>query len=89
MTKAREVDMIFANKGAERATRLLITECLERLAGVERTVSELATLQLGMAGQVEKIVDGAGAIRAQVEKLQGNPNGDDDTLPSSAHRSSD
>lgn len=84
MTKAREVDMIFANKGDERAVRLLLTELFERIAGVERTVSELATLQLGMAGQLEKIVDGAGMIRQQVEKLQGDPNSDDTTLPSRA-----
>lgn len=84
MTRPTEVDMIFANKGAERATRLLITELLERVAGVERTVSELATLQLGMADQLGKVVDGAGMIRQQVEKLQGSPDGDDDSLPSTA-----
>jgi len=84
MTKAREVDMLFMNKGPERATKLLITELLERVGGIERTVSELATLQIKMADSVNQVVHGAGMIRQQVEKMQGIGVDDDDDLPPTA-----
>lgn len=85
MTKAREVEMVLNNKGFERGTRLLLTELFERVQGIETTVAELASFQLSNANMLAQVVDGAGVLRQQVEKLQGNPNGDDD-LPGSAHR---
>lgn len=81
MTKVREVDMIYANKGFERATRLLITELLERVGGIENTVSELATLQIGFADSLNNVVDGAAGIRKELQQAMGMKDDDEDLPP--------
>lgn len=83
MTKSREVPTVFAAKGFEKGTRDMMVETYERLAAVEQQVAELAIMQLQIIKSLEQVVDGAGGMRKQIERMQGRP--DDDDLPDVAN----
>jgi hypothetical protein len=82
LTRATEVQLVVINKGMERGVIALLTELFERMAAVEQYTREGAAIQLQMATQLGQVVDGAGRIRQEVEKMQrGNRGSDDDDLP--------
>lgn len=81
MTKSREIPAVWANRGPEKATRDLLIEAYERIAGLEQSVAEMAEMQLRSFNLLAQVVDGADAMRTQVERLQGRKGDDDDDLP--------
>lgn len=68
-TKSREVQMIFQNKGAERAAIELISELFERMRALEHNMNETNTMQIQVIQSLSSIVDGAGAMRERIEAM--------------------
>lgn len=85
MTRPTEVQLIIMNKGMERGMIALVTELFERVASIEANLRDAAVIQLQMASQLEKIVDGTGNIRKEVERLRrSHHGGESDDLPPTA-----
>lgn len=79
VTKAREIPMILMNKGTERGVVFLLTELFERQAALEQQQREVGASLLQMAQILDQVTTGAGAMRSQIEKMQGKE--EDDDLP--------
>lgn len=56
-----------------------IEQLYERQAAVEQNMQENAMILLQMSKMMAQVVDGAGAIRGQIETMQGKE--EDDELP--------
>jgi hypothetical protein len=82
MTRATEVQIVIMNKGMERGMIALMQELFERIAECEANVRDIGLIQLQATTQLAQVVDGAGAMRQQVEQIKRIVRGSaDDDLP--------
>lgn len=79
MTRSTEVQMVLSNKGMERGVTILLTELFEKNAEMRQNLTHLSQTLDMMATMLSQVVDGAGAMRGQIEKMQGTD--EDDDLP--------
>lgn len=82
MTKSREVQTVLAMQG-EAGLRRLMIELFERMEAHEQDMTELGVIQLQMISQMGRVVDGAGHLRDEIEKIARRRTGDDDLPPAS------
>lgn len=85
MTRSTEIQIAVMKLGLERATIKLLAELFERIAQCESNVREMSLIQLKGLEQLAQVVDGAGAMRTQIEKMRGMARDDDDDLPPTAN----
>lgn len=81
MTRPTEVQLVLMNKGMERGTAYLLSELFEKHAALQQDVTHLAQSLDMMANMLSQVVDGASAIRKEVERMQG---GVDDDAPNAS-----
>lgn len=70
MIKGREVDLIYAQKGFEAATKYLIREILETQMALNQSQTELASAFIQLANSVNAIASGAVTTMRQVRALE-------------------
>lgn len=76
--RATEVRNFIRVHGEEGVIKC-IEQVYERQAAQDQNLQELGVQLLHMAKMLDQIASGAGAMREQIERMQGN---DDDDLPS-------
>ena len=74
--RATEVRNFIKASGEDGVIKCM-EQLFERQAAVEQAVQENGLILLEMAKQMAQIVDGAGAIRDKVERMQGTDTDDD------------
>lgn len=70
---------LFVKANGEAGMIKVLEQLSERQSAVEESVKENGMILLQMASMMAQIVDGAGAMRDKIEKMQGRE--DDDDLP--------
>lgn len=69
----------FVKAAGEEGIIKVMEQMAERVSACEQQCSEMAQMQLQMVKIIDQITSGAGAMREQIERMQGS--GDDDDLP--------
>lgn len=72
MTKSRDVQTTLTMMGMERGTTMLLIELFEMFATLQQQLNETALMQIQIIQMVEQVTDGAGAMRAHIERMQRN-----------------
>ena len=69
----------FVKASGEEGIIKVMEQMAERLSACEQQCQEMALMQLQMVKVIDQVTSGAGAMREQIEKMQGRD--DDDDLP--------
>jgi hypothetical protein len=85
MTRATEVELVMRQSGFEKGTIKLLAELFERQSKLEQDMRENAEIILQVSTMMAQVVDGAGAMRQQVEKLTKGDDNDEDLPSASGH----
>lgn len=66
--KARRVEDILKHQGLEKGTAYLLSYLVERNNAQQKAIGELEHMMSKMIDTIANVVDGAGAMKAQMQK---------------------